>query len=146
MYNVTKQAKEQDPDGSFIRTHVPELQAVRSGLWSETALAPHWSGMPDWTSAHKLSSKAAILWNAKFDREQANLVRQACDVAKSFLPLVEMSATLVAQLDVLCSLAHVAANAPVERVVEAHEPPAALTRESLADAEDWARRTAAELP
>ena len=33
----------------------------------------------------------------------------------------------------------------VERVVEAHEPPAALTRESLADAEDWARRTAAEL-
>ena len=28
MYNVTKQAKEQDPDGSFIRTHVPELQAV----------------------------------------------------------------------------------------------------------------------
>jgi len=33
----------------------------------------------------------------------------------------------------------------VERVVEAHEPPATLTRESLADAEDWARRTASEL-
>lgn len=30
----------------------------------------------------------------------------------------------------------------VERVVDAHEPPDALTRESLADAEAWARRTA----
>lgn len=30
----------------------------------------------------------------------------------------------------------------VERVVDAHEAPDALTRESLADAEEWARRTA----
>lgn len=44
-------------------------RSVRSGLWSETALTPHLTGMPNWTSAHKLSSKAAILWNAKFDRD-----------------------------------------------------------------------------
>ncbi len=44
-------------------------RSVRTGLWSETALTPHWSGMPNQTSAHKLSSKAAILWNAKFDRD-----------------------------------------------------------------------------
>ncbi|MFT4307331.1 MAG: 1-deoxy-D-xylulose-5-phosphate reductoisomerase, partial [Microbacterium sp.] len=30
----------------------------------------------------------------------------------------------------------------IERIVEAHEPPAGLTRESLADAEAWARRAA----
>lgn len=30
----------------------------------------------------------------------------------------------------------------IERVVDRHEPPTALTRESLADAEAWARRTA----
>ena len=30
----------------------------------------------------------------------------------------------------------------IERVVDAHEAPASLTRESLAEAEDWARRTA----
>ncbi|MDN3497500.1 1-deoxy-D-xylulose-5-phosphate reductoisomerase [Planococcus sp. APC 4015] len=30
----------------------------------------------------------------------------------------------------------------IERVVDAHEPPAQLTRESLAEAESWARRTA----
>ena len=28
VYNVSKQAREQDPDGSFIRTHVPELRRV----------------------------------------------------------------------------------------------------------------------
>jgi len=33
----------------------------------------------------------------------------------------------------------------VERVVEAHDAPPALTRESLSDAEQWARRTASEL-
>ncbi len=33
----------------------------------------------------------------------------------------------------------------IERVVERHESPAALTRESLAEAEDWARRTADEV-
>lgn len=33
----------------------------------------------------------------------------------------------------------------IESVVERHEPPAALTRESLADAEAWARRTADEV-
>ena len=30
----------------------------------------------------------------------------------------------------------------IERVVERHEAPASLTRESLAEAESWARRTA----
>ncbi|CCW20156.1 hypothetical protein EBBID32_45270 [Sphingobium indicum BiD32] len=42
---------------------------VRSGLLSETALTPHFAGMPNWSSAHKLSSKAAILWNGKFDKD-----------------------------------------------------------------------------
>lgn len=41
----------------------------RRGLFSETALVPHWSGMPRWGSAYKLSSKAAILWNALFDKD-----------------------------------------------------------------------------
>lgn len=33
-----------------------------------TALAPQWAGMPNWTTSHKLSGKAAILWNLKFDK------------------------------------------------------------------------------
>jgi len=41
----------------------------RLGLTSETALTPFWSGMPNWTSAHKLSGKAAVLWNLKFDKD-----------------------------------------------------------------------------
>lgn len=42
---------------------------VRKGLMSETALTPHWAGMPNWSTAHKLSSKAAILWNGLFDKD-----------------------------------------------------------------------------
>jgi hypothetical protein len=42
---------------------------VRRGLFTETALTPAYAGMPNWSTAHKLSSKAAILWNAKFDRD-----------------------------------------------------------------------------
>lgn len=34
-----------------------------------SALAPQWSGMPGWSSAHKLSGKAAIMWGLKFDKE-----------------------------------------------------------------------------
>ncbi|MBV2148627.1 phage tail protein [Sphingobium sp. AS12] len=41
----------------------------RLGLASETALTPFWAGMPNWTSAHKLSGKAAVLWNLKFDKD-----------------------------------------------------------------------------
>lgn len=41
----------------------------RLGLASETALTPFWSGMPNWTSDHKLSGKAAVLWNLKFDKD-----------------------------------------------------------------------------
>jgi len=41
----------------------------RRGLWTETALVPHFSGMPRWGSDYKLSSKAAILWNGKFDKD-----------------------------------------------------------------------------
>ncbi len=33
----------------------------------------------------------------------------------------------------------------IERVVDRHEPPATLTRDSLAEAEAWARRTADEI-
>ncbi|MFN7029466.1 MAG: phage tail protein [Sphingopyxis sp.] len=32
------------------------------------ALAPNWAGMTNWTTSHKLSGKAAILWNLKFDK------------------------------------------------------------------------------
>jgi len=42
---------------------------VRLGLNAETALVPHFAGMPNWTSAHKLSGKAAILLNGKFDKD-----------------------------------------------------------------------------
>lgn len=41
----------------------------RLGLLSETALTPHFSGMPGWSTAHKLSGKAAILWNMLFDKD-----------------------------------------------------------------------------
>jgi hypothetical protein len=40
----------------------------RLGVTPETALTPHFSGLPDWGSSHKLSGKAAILWNLLFDR------------------------------------------------------------------------------
>lgn len=42
---------------------------VRVGLFTETALTPAYAGMPNWSTDHKLSSKAAILWNAKFDKD-----------------------------------------------------------------------------
>ncbi|WP_172668325.1 phage tail tip fiber protein [Sphingobium sp. YBL2] len=42
---------------------------VRVGLATETALTPHFAGMPNWTANHKLSSKAAILLNGKFDKD-----------------------------------------------------------------------------
>ncbi|WP_336974158.1 hypothetical protein [Sphingobium aromaticiconvertens] len=42
---------------------------VRRGLSSETALTPHWAGMPAWSSAHRLSSKATILLNGLFDKD-----------------------------------------------------------------------------
>ncbi|MFC3442795.1 hypothetical protein ACFOKF_16600 [Sphingobium rhizovicinum] len=41
----------------------------RRGLWTETALVPHFAGMPRWGSDYNLSSKAAILWNGKFDKD-----------------------------------------------------------------------------
>lgn len=41
----------------------------RLGLTSETALTPYWAGMPNWTADHKLSGKAAVLWNLKFDKD-----------------------------------------------------------------------------
>lgn len=33
-----------------------------------SALTAHFSGFPDWTTDHKLSGQAAILWNLKFDK------------------------------------------------------------------------------
>lgn len=32
-------------------------------------LAAHWAGQPNWSSTSKLSSKAAILWSLKFDKD-----------------------------------------------------------------------------
>jgi hypothetical protein len=40
----------------------------RLGVTPETALAPHFAGLPSWTVDHKLSGKASILWNLLFDR------------------------------------------------------------------------------
>lgn len=34
-----------------------------------TALSPYWAGMPRWGAAYKLSGKAAILWNFRFDKK-----------------------------------------------------------------------------
>lgn len=34
-----------------------------------SALAPHWSGAPDWGSGYKLSGKPAIAWNARFPKD-----------------------------------------------------------------------------
>jgi hypothetical protein len=34
-----------------------------------SALAPHWTGLPDWGSAYKLSGKAAAMWNARFPKK-----------------------------------------------------------------------------
>lgn len=39
------------------------------GTTPEDALVPHFAGMPHWGSDYKLSGKAAILWNLKFDRK-----------------------------------------------------------------------------
>ncbi|MES2173840.1 MAG: hypothetical protein V4523_07820 [Pseudomonadota bacterium] len=41
----------------------------RLGQTPDTALAPFWAGMPNWGADYKLSGKAAILWNLKFDKK-----------------------------------------------------------------------------
>lgn len=41
----------------------------RVGNNPDSALIPHYSGTPGWSSAHKLSSKACALWNLKFDKD-----------------------------------------------------------------------------
>lgn len=41
----------------------------RFGVTPETALVPHFAGMPNWGGDYKLSGKAAILWNLLFDRK-----------------------------------------------------------------------------
>lgn len=33
------------------------------------ALVPQWAGFPNWTAAHRLSGKAAILWSLLFDKD-----------------------------------------------------------------------------
>lgn len=39
------------------------------GLCPETtALSSYWSGLPGWSSSHKLSGQAAAMWNFKFDK------------------------------------------------------------------------------
>lgn len=47
-------------------------------------------------------SDRRISLEAKFDRKQACLVKQAVSVARSFVPLIEMSIAVLAELDVLC--------------------------------------------
>lgn len=41
----------------------------RVGNDPDSALIPHYTGLPGWSSAHKLSSKACALWNLKFDKD-----------------------------------------------------------------------------
>ena len=41
----------------------------RLGALPATALTPNFAGMPGWSSASKLSGKAAVLWNLKFDKD-----------------------------------------------------------------------------
>ncbi|WCP14483.1 hypothetical protein sphantq_02929 [Sphingobium sp. AntQ-1] len=41
----------------------------RLGLTPDTALTPNWPGMPNWGTDYKLSGKASILWNLKFDKK-----------------------------------------------------------------------------
>ncbi|CAN5319242.1 hypothetical protein BH11PSE5_BH11PSE5_20870 [soil metagenome] len=41
----------------------------RVGNDPDSALVPHYAGLPGWSSAHKLSSKACALWNLKFDKD-----------------------------------------------------------------------------
>jgi len=49
--------------GGFLST------STQLGLTPQpAALAPFWSGFPEWSAAHKLSGQAAALWNFKFDK------------------------------------------------------------------------------
>ena len=45
----------------------------------------------------------------EYDTEQREIVVDACNVAASYTPVVERTSALVGDLDVLASLAHVAA-------------------------------------
>ncbi len=42
---------------------------IRLGQGTETALTPSFAGVPGWSSAHKLSSKCAVMLNLKFDKD-----------------------------------------------------------------------------
>ncbi|CAM9884620.1 unnamed protein product, partial [Laminaria digitata] len=52
----------------------------------------------------------------EYEEKQAGLVEKAVETAATYLPLVESASTLVSELDVLVSFAHVAALAPVSLV------------------------------
>jgi len=49
---------------------------------------------------------------AEYDKQQRDIVVQAMDVAVTFIPLLETASSIIAELDVLASLAHVAAFNP----------------------------------
>lgn len=42
---------------------------IRLGVGSEAALTPSFAGVPGWSTAHKLSSKCAVMLNLKFDKD-----------------------------------------------------------------------------
>ena len=58
------------PGGGALGYYATYLyRDFRLGLLTETALTPHWAGMPGWSAASKLSGRAAILWNGLFDKD-----------------------------------------------------------------------------
>jgi hypothetical protein len=58
------------PSGAAVGYYASYLYSdFRLGAVPDTALTPFWAGMPNWTADHKLSGKAAILWNLKFDKD-----------------------------------------------------------------------------
>lgn len=49
---------------------------------------------------------------AEYDVKSRTVFSSALDVARSYTPLLESTATVIAELDAICSLAHLATTAP----------------------------------
>ncbi|CAK9005181.1 DNA mismatch repair protein msh-2, partial [Durusdinium trenchii] len=84
-----------------------KLKGARYKMLNVVAAGIRWTT----TGLQDLYDEASEL-TAQFNDAQAALVDDAMKVVETFLPLFEAAAVLVSQLDVLASLAHVAAYAP----------------------------------
>ena len=58
-------------------------------------------------------SREYMVHQREYLEAQGELVSKAVDVASTYIPVIERSAQLIGKLDVLCSLAHAASNAPI---------------------------------